>query len=170
MTPPSLPPGPRPRGASHLCTQDHGHSVLISLPTSSPLGFSPASAFSLPVTRTICSPSTMSHSVSPSQMSPSTLTWTTPAHRLGHPLRPSTELSSLHRVSLFAASRSGRGSVTRKCLENKAWSPRASSCPKEMVTGPKSRPTSEKNTERMTRLIQCITPANWNALETAKAQ
>lgn len=36
-----------------------------------------------------------------------------------------------------------------------------------MVTGPKSQPTSEKNTERMTRLIQCITPANWNALETA---
>lgn len=36
-----------------------------------------------------------------------------------------------------------------------------------MVTGPESQPTSEKNTERMARLIQCITPANWNALETA---
>ena len=54
-----------------------------------------------------------------------------------------------------------------KGQETKASSPWDRSCPKEMAPGPKPQPTSEKNTDRMTRLIQCITPANWNALETA---
>ena len=89
-------------------TQDHSHSVPVSLPAPGPW----ALAWPLPAPHQLHEPSALSQ---PPPTQPHLhrghlppLTWTTPAHRPGHPLRPSTQLCSPYCVSLFAASRAKR--------------------------------------------------------------